>query len=355
MTTKSAPRRICDEGRRAMAAEDDPPPADTRPTRPAAPLRQVRVLGWLLLIFGWPVQGLGVLTGGMAYAQIRNPAHPIGGLTGWRHEVLVAALLAVMPVMLWAGSRMRRHARRHLVKVLHSLDALDADEKLVLFLRAFADDRGFAGFQAETIRGPWATSTRTEEEQLARAVAPFGRMVALGRPGDRLPEPGAARHFSSDERWQAQVRAGLEKANLVLLAAGPGKSLQWEVGQVVTRDDPTRLVLIVSRSAEQYETFRASMGELFPKGLPDYPPGRSQHEIGQSIYTRAAVWFDADWTPNLELLDGRGAQGNKNKWVESTFPRAMRHLYARAGVSRPGIWRRRSPRHTSQGDGGGQQ
>jgi hypothetical protein len=336
-----------------MAGEEYPPTADTRPPRAATPLRQSRVLGWLLLICGWPVQGLGVLTGGAAYTQIRDGAgtHPIGGLTGWHHQVLIAALLAVMSVTLWAGSRMRRHARRHLVKVLHSLDGFVADEKFVVFLRAFADDRGFAGFQAENERAPWATSTRTEEEQLARAVAPFGRMVALGRPGDPLPEPGAARHFSSDEHWRAQVRAGLEKANLVLLAAGPGKSLQWEVSQVVACDDPTRLVLIVSRSAEQYETFRTSMGELFPKGLPDYPPDPSWprisdlHEVSQSAYTRAAIWFDADWTPHLEFLGVEG--GNINKWVESTFPQAIRHVYERAGVPRPGRWRHRSPRHTS--------
>ena len=116
-----------------MAGEEYPPTADTRPPRAALPLRQSRVLGWLLLIFGWPVQGLGVLTGGAAYTQIRNGAgtHPVGGLTGWHHQVLVAALLAVMSATLWAGSRMRRHARRHLVKARKSIqDAISKGSQM---------------------------------------------------------------------------------------------------------------------------------------------------------------------------------------------------------------------------------
>ncbi|SFM56292.1 hypothetical protein SAMN05421805_101715 [Saccharopolyspora antimicrobica] len=140
---------------------------------------------------------------------------------------------------------------------------------------------------------------------MARSVAPFGRMVALGKPGDRLPRTGAERAYATDEQWQDEILAALDRANLVLLAAGPGQSLEWEVRQVVARGAPGRLAVVITRDQHQYEDFRNSVGHLFPKGLPEHPPVRIRGKLFRSRYVRALIWFEPDWTPHLQKLNGR--------------------------------------------------
>jgi hypothetical protein len=121
-----------------------------------------------------------------------------------------------------------------------------------------------------------------------------------------------------------------------VLATGPVPGLRWEVDQLIARDQPERLVILVSRDAQQYQSFRASMGDRFPKGLPDFEPRGPLRPIAAASYTRAAIWFDADWTPHLRHLDGRDAEGDVGNWVETTFPRVMAPVYLRAGVAVPG-------------------
>ncbi|MEV0677748.1 hypothetical protein AB0I60_14610 [Actinosynnema sp. NPDC050436] len=295
--------------------------------RPATRARQSPARGWLLRAVGWPAvfAGLALLlvaqtgAGGDPHPLVRPVVCALGG----------AALLAF-------GRRAVVRGRRHAVEVLPSLDGLPADRPVVLFLRSFTDDRGFASQQrGEVPLDHWGT-TRTEEEQLAAALAPFGRMVALGQPGEPLPPPGASRAFASDEAWREQVLAGLDRARLVLLAAGPGESLRWEVEQVVAKVPAERVVLLVCRDAAQYRSFRAATGPLFPRGLPEYRSRSPLLAAGTHAYTRAVVRFEADWTPGVAHLDGRDAPGSARNWVGSVVARSLAEVYEQAGVRRPG-------------------
>ncbi|MEU1502784.1 hypothetical protein [Streptomyces sp. NPDC005732] len=232
-------------------------------------------------------------------------------------------------------------------------------QHIVVFLRSFVDDEGLARIprvrEAE-MHGPWAASTDTEEQQLAQAVAPFGPMVALGRPGDRLPQAGAERHYSSDLEWQRQVLSALGRASLVLLACGPGRSLRWEVEQVVSLNRPERFVLVVVRDAGQYESFRRAMQDVFPKGLPPSGSERKQRTgslervEGPDTYIRDAIWFDVDWTPHLTPL-GSLDPGvdvfrliDRFEWVKTAFPLAIRPVFGRAGLNPQGLPSGRLPR-----------
>jgi hypothetical protein len=238
-------------------------------------------------------------------------------------------------LLLAFGRAAARSGRRHATEVLSALDELRAGERLVLFLRSFVDDEGFARQQSGPAAMDYWGTTRTEEEQLVWALAPFGRMVTFGRPGETLPQVGAARYYVSVETWQVQLLAALDRADLVVLAAGPGRSLRWEVDQIVARGQPERLIIVVSRDSQQYRDFRESMGPSFPRGLPFYQPVGPAHVVGADAYTRAAVWFDSDWTPQLRHLDGRGVPGSVRNWVGSTFSHAMAPVYSRAGATRP--------------------
>ena len=305
-----------------------PPAERDRESRSAAAIEQSPRLGRRLDTWGWLA-----LFAGAALLGIDVGGNSGDGL-GWAG---VAQLVVGLVVMLLGLSAVLR-GRRHRSVVLPDLGGVPEGEGAVLFLRAFSDERGFARTAASrplrwVMWPPPITPSelRTEEEQVARAVAPFGRMVALGPTSDRLPHVGATRSYASDDEWQAKVLRALDEANLVLLAAGSGDQLGWEVEQAVHRGDPTRFVLVVPRTRGQYADFRQKLGGLFPKGLPEEPEVRTSG----GRYVRAVVWFGPDWTPNLELLTGRLPMFRRAARTQYALPRALRPVYERAGLSTP--------------------
>ncbi|MGJ3558519.1 hypothetical protein ACR6C2_04390 [Streptomyces sp. INA 01156] len=288
---------------------------------------------------GTLMMSAGMACGALSYRSLRTWKAELGWLA-----TLVE--LALMIVLLPGGRWAIRQGSRHRAQVLQHFAGLPQDKPVVLLLRSFADDAGLARVQQGSMRdGPWAASTETEEDQLAKAVLPFGTMVALGQPNDRLPQVGAARHYPSDLQWQEEVLTVLDRATLVLLVCGPGRNLRWEVEQVVARDRPERLVLIGVRDTAQYESFRQAMHDLFPKGLPpssQVTEGPADPPQGPETYVREAVWFDADWTPHLSPLGGDDPEVevlwllDHHAWVRTAFPLAVRLVYRR-GPDPPGL------------------
>ncbi|WP_169979032.1 hypothetical protein [Microbispora sp. H10836] len=280
---------------------------------------------------------VGTISGAAAYSAVRRGTAP----QGWP---ATAAEFALMTALLGGGRWAIRQSHRHRAKTLRPVDALPHDQEIVLFLRAFTDDEGFANVPRGHPHGPWAATTDTEEQQLAQATAPFGQMIALGKPGDALPQTGAGRYYAADHEWQTQVLAALDRARLVILACGPGRGLRWETERIVAFNRPERLVLVVARDADQYESFRAEMHDLFPKGLPRAPDFENVVVKGPDhVHIRAVVWFDGDWTPHATALGAADPEVRVHRliepsaWVRTAFPLAIRPVYQRAGLAIPGL------------------
>jgi len=154
----------------------------------------------------------------------------------------------------------------------------------VVFLRSFQDeedDQGVKGFakSLKTADRQLAQSTGAwgpyEQERLADVLKKVGPYVAIGKPGEALPELGAARMYVSDEEWKQHVIDLCSRSRLVILRAGMTNGLQWEVGQLVLLDKPTKLLLLLPSTPEQYQRFRAWANEVFPVPLPsEAPKGR---------------------------------------------------------------------------------
>jgi hypothetical protein len=115
----------------------------------------------------------------------------------------------------------------------------------VLYLRSFAEDSVTAESRPRGLN-KFLSALKTEEEQLAAAVAPVGPLVAIGRPGETLPELGALRLYVSDDQWQDVVIRWLKSARLVILrVAGNTEGLRWEISQAARLVPPERLVLLL--------------------------------------------------------------------------------------------------------------
>src|SRR5262249_52081031 len=78
----------------------------------------------------------------------------------------------------------------------------------VLYLRSFQTDPA-------TLSKKLFSGFTTEEEQLADVLRPFGNLVAIGRPGEPLPLPGAARMYATESEWKELVLDRMRSAPLV--------------------------------------------------------------------------------------------------------------------------------------------
>lgn len=161
----------------------------------------------------------------------------------------------------------------------------------VVYLRSFGSDRAERRLQVLALLG--RTIDDTSEQVLVRELQRVGPVVALGRPGERLPELGAARMQVSNSRWESTVLELMGQCGYVLLRGGKTPGLTWEVRQAVERLRPTQLLLwFPAQLADgSYAAFRAWAGLLFPRGLPENEP--------RSTF----VAFDRDWQPRETSLD----------------------------------------------------
>lgn len=242
------------------------------------------------------------------------------GLSSWWTIALHATGLLVCLRLSNAGRRISRHGRRYLTPVIHATENI-SDEPIVLYLRPFAADADGASM-AQQPEIPWPpvgfiTSGRTVEEQLGRMFREFGNLIAVGRPGERLPYAGAQRLYLPLNNWQDTVRDLMLRARLVVLVAGPGPGTIWEYLQAICLVPPSRLVLAIYHDPEVYESFRQltatgfrqqqdelrrQMGTSWsPPALPDYP---ELTDVSSRDYAlKGVVYFDSEWGAHFIRFD----------------------------------------------------
>ncbi|HMQ64835.1 MAG TPA: hypothetical protein PJ992_00975 [Arachnia sp.] len=127
----------------------------------------------------------------------------------------------------WCVRRGRRHRTAGF--------ALDADPESILLLRSFDDDR--LTLRSTMLGGgivsPSLPTARVRfEELLVWILKLFGPVVAIGRPGEGLPELGAVRTYWSDDQWQDAVRQTAMRCRGIVLIAGSSEGLKWEMDRL---------------------------------------------------------------------------------------------------------------------------
>jgi hypothetical protein len=109
------------------------------------------------------------------------------------------------------------------------------------------------------------------------------------------------RSFAADELTSRTISGhglAVRKAGLVLICAGRGEGLSWEIEQTVALVPPEMIVILVPFDAAVYKEFHTYYEPYFGHVLPEWI-----HEYRKvSTVLHAAVYFDPDWTGHIAGL-----------------------------------------------------
>lgn len=171
---------------------------------------------------------------------------------------------------------------------LSAVDAnylLSTDERPpLIYLRAFDDDvHDRRQLNILALISP-AAAVHSWEAHVAGLLGHFGPFVAIGRPGEPLPELGASRMYVSDDEWKSKVYDLLKQCKLAVLRGGRTEGLRWELGEIVTLLKPHQILLVMPNKSAQRKEFRVWANDVLPKPIPENA-------------NAPFMMFDDSWTP----------------------------------------------------------
>lgn len=139
-----------------------------------------------------------------------------------------------------------------------------------------------------------------------------GPVMAIGKPGESLPELGAARLYVGDDAWQARITDLIRQARFVVVQAGTTANLRWEIAQCTKLLPLRRLILVSFGQGEDVKIFQNEVERRFGRAeWFDHPQKKSpfwrlvwiprflgigMEEVGRIIY------FGNDLRPIVEPI-----------------------------------------------------
>jgi hypothetical protein len=157
----------------------------------------------------------------------------------------VAKLLPLIGVFLLARALWRVGRRLNL---RHRNEIILKDKPPVLLLRSFTDD--VAGIPPNMLIPRLVRRRKRLEEMIGEQLTSAGPFVAIGRPGERLPQLGASRLYVGDSEWQAVVESYIARSDLIIVIAGKTHWVQWELANVLKQDRIAGLLIVFPRITE---------------------------------------------------------------------------------------------------------
>jgi hypothetical protein len=247
-----------------------------------------KVFGWSLLVplfffgsaftFGFPLFSL-------------LPHDIAGSYLGKITAVMV--LIAV-----WLSFPRMRRATREITQIKLGHQPIQvlrtAKRAPVLFLRSFRFDSISSSVPKWQEFLPINVAMPTAELNLVQMIWRHAPVLAIGRPGESTPPPGAVRFYVRQDAWQKTVEAIVPLCQLIVWTTGHTEGLRWEIKHLRERLAPRKLVLwlhfnVGRRSAAEREgewaKFVESYGDIFPKPLP------------AAVAKARFIAFADDWTP----------------------------------------------------------
>lgn len=232
---------------------------------------------------------------------------------------------ALWAVLLAAGYSISRAVGRRLSLLGRSLavdSAADVEAKdrrpPVVLLRAFASD--IVRSQEE----PYGFgAVKTVEECIANSFSSVGPPIAVGRPNEVLRPLGFHRLYLSQGSWQLEVAGLVRRAALLVVVAGEGQGLSWEIEHITKTVEPRRIILFVP-GAGSLKRFEALSAGLFPRGLLAPDSGASEPE--------GLIFFDGSWNPRFVSLATPWWR-RRSSHIERTIQNALKSRCEELGLT----------------------
>ena len=199
-------------------------------------------LSLFLVVFGTPLQLVGTLVNFFTGSPFDLGKVWATFLAAFND---VAKLLLLIGVLLLARALWRVGRRLNL---RHRNEIILKDKPPVLLLRSFTDD--VAGIPSNMLISRLVRRRKRLEEMIGEQLTSAGPFVAIGRPGERLPQLGANRLYVGDSEWQAVVQSYIAQSDLIILIAGKTHWVQWELANVLKQDRMAGLLIVFPRITE---------------------------------------------------------------------------------------------------------
>lgn len=256
-----------------------------------------------------------VLGPALLWTVIVNDETPRTEFGNWELVATVGAY-----ALLLAAWRLWRRSRQH--------EALGADEAMaldprppILYLRSFQDDADstIADDASAWTRG-WLKILRppSPEEELAAIFERLGPVVAIGKPGEELPELGAARLYVSHDAWQAKVQALMQVAGLVVIRVGSSPGVLWEIEQALAHIPRGRLAFAMLGQGTVAPALAARLAPVLGPGLEASRP--------EALPAAWTTWFFRDPRRRIGGLVGFRPDGTVHVVPVRSWPVALRDL-----------------------------
>jgi hypothetical protein len=242
---------------------------------------------------------------------------------GWIKAIPII-LAAGLVLLLIARFFWRRGlANVHSAARIAALDAVTASvadpRPPVLYLRSFEDD-GRAPKYANLGNLLGSSMYWTDEQRLVEGLKTIGPVIAIGKPGESVPQAGAARTYASQSEWQEEVTNRMKTAHMVVVRCATTQGLLWELQTVLRQVAPERLLIwlmFAGNREEQWNHFCSTAQSWLPVKLPA--------KIGNALF----LSFEPNWNPQL-LGSIRKIQGPLDPKIFLPF---LRRLHPNARVS----------------------
>ncbi len=174
------------------------------------------------------------------------------------------------------------------LKSRRAFEAILFDKRLpVLYLRSFEFDRD-DDLKAQRFRIPY-----TNESHMVANLELIGPVIAIGRPGEKLPTLGAARMYVGNEDWQTIALELMKYAQIVVIRIlGDTPGIRWELTCARENLDPEKLALWFPTKLgfSTYAEVRHVVRDTLQVDMPNTCP-------------RGFVTFNSDWHLSLARSD----------------------------------------------------
>ncbi len=272
---------------------------------------------------GWTLKLIGLAYWFVLYSPLTDPLHD------WLSTMMDAQAQSYIWTFLWFPAPLLIFTGYRLCQRRYVPRQSGDPRKPILFLRPFQDDEHTSlqpsgltakatgirsrsalikNGQTDIVDTLWSAhpmrvlrmvadyGSGSSEESIARYFERHGPVIAIGKPGEHLASPGAARMYLDDATWQQAILTEMERAQAVVMQPAPSEGVRWELTTIREKVAPNRVLLcLISywNNPEYYEELSSVAAETLRVDLP-----RAIPYLGRPAF----VYFDDDWNPHVQEL-----------------------------------------------------